>query len=907
MKMTRVRTGVGIMMWVLLLAPMVAGAEEARAQQPLAPVASTAGSAATGPDASRVSGCCRNTPPVIVATRVPAGTIHVDGLADEEAWSGASVATDFGQFEPDEGSPSTERTEARVLYGEDALYVFMRAWDSEPDQIVGQLTRRDQSSYSDQLGVVVDSYFDRRTAFHFAVNPVGVKHDIYRYDDTGEDQGWDAVWDVETRRHADGWSAEFRIPFSQLRFREAADQTWGINFTREIARRQETAVWAPMTRSDAAIVSRFGELRGLRDLAAPNRIEIVPYSLASLQRAPGDEANPYYSANSGFGTAGLDLKYGVTSNLTLDVTVNPDFGQVEADPAQVNLGAFETFLPERRPFFVEGSSIFNFPIALGDGDGAGESLFYSRRIGRAPQGSVPSADGFVDMDDKTTILGAWKLSGKTSGGWSIGAMHALTAGEQARVTTPTGEEFQEPVEPFSNYGVVRVQKDFRDGRSAVGVIGTGLIRDSGVSDQLGLRSSAFSAGVDFRHRFYDERWELSSYVIGSHVRGSEEAIALTQRSPARYFQRPDAEHTEYRPDRTSLSGGSANVGISKISGGYWRVGTGVQTRTPGFEVNDVGFMNSADYTTHWGWLGYHHSDPQGPFRNWNVNLNAWHNWNWDGDRTGTGGNVNVNVQWKNFWHAYGGVNRDLEAWSAGLLRGGPLMRREAQTNWWSGMGTDSRKAVQLNLNASGNVRAESDSWRIGFFPNLRIRPSSRATLNLGGFYNRNVDDRQWVTRAEADGAHYLFGRLDQTTVGVTARVDFAFTPTLSLQLYAQPFVSAGAYGSFREVADPTAAHYADRFAAIATRSEGGRHRVDLDADGTDESFGDPDFNIRQFRSNVVLRWEYLPGSALFLVWSQGRDDFVGQGRFDFRDDVRDLFDVPSDDVFMIKLSYWMSR
>ncbi len=854
-----------------------------------------------------VRGCCTSGPLYLQATRVGDSDIDVDGVADEDAWSEASIATDFVQFSPNEGDRATERTEARVIYGDDAVFVFMQAFDTEPDQIVGQLTRRDQNSYSDLLGVVIDSYFDRRTAFHFAVNPVGVKHDIYRFDDTQEDSGWDAVWDVATVRTSNGWAAEFRIPHSQLRFRDADVQTWGINFMRQIARNDEMAVWAPTARSDGAIVSRFGELRGLEALSAPNRMEMLPYSVASLQRAPGDPDDPFYSPNATDGTAGVDLKYGVTSNLTLDVTINPDFGQVEADPAQVNLSAFETFLPEQRPFFLEGASIFNFSVALGDGPEANESLFYSRRIGRRPQGWANPQGGYVDVEDQTTILGAWKLSGKTSSGWSIGAMHAVTSEEQASIVPASGNPFDQTVEPFSNYGVLRVQKDFREGRSAVGFIGTGLVRNGSVADNLQLRSNAWSGGVDFRHRFAADTWQVTGYVLGSQVTGSAEAIARTQRSPARLYQRPDAGHVEYDPTRTSLSGASANVGIMKLAGGFWRMGTGVQTRTPGFEVNDVGFLNSADYITTWGWLGYHHSQAQGPFRSWMVNLNGWNVLDYDGNRIGTGANVNVNGQFQNFWHGFLGVNQQFEAYSNGALRGGPLFRSEAQTNLWGGFRSDGRKAIQLNVNGWGNVRPDSDSWAYGISPNLRIRPSGRATFSVGAFVNQNLDDRQWVQQVSTDRDHYVFGRIDQTTLGLTARIDYAFTPTLSLQFYAQPFVSAGSYADLKQVTDPVAASYADRFSLLETRMDAGRYHADLNRDGTEESIRNPDFNVKQFRSNAVLRWEYLPGSTLFFVWSQGRDHFARTGAFDFEQDVRSLFSVTPENIFMVKVSYWMSR
>ncbi|GMV06954.1 MAG: hypothetical protein AMXMBFR53_32290 [Gemmatimonadota bacterium] len=860
-------------------------------------------------DASRVvSGrAARSQPPTLQAIRVRGEDMDIDGRAIEAPWSQAPVATDFVQFEPEEGKPGTERTEARVLYGDDALYVAIRAWDAQAHEIVGQLTRRDQDSYSDLVGVVVDSYFDRRTAFHFAVNPVGVKHDIYRFDDTQEDSGWDAVWDVATTVDDEGWTAEFRIPYSQLRFRDAPEQTWGINFLRNIARRDETDVWAPTSKQDAGIVSRFGELQGLRDLKAPSRMEVLPYTVARLQRAPGDAADPFYRKNDRFGAVGADVKYGVTSNLTVDLTINPDFGQVEADPAQVNLSAFETFLPERRPFFVEGSSIFRFGIALGDGDGAGESLFYSRRIGRAPQGSVDDDGAFVDSDPQTTILGAMKLSGKTASGWSVGMLSALTSEESARVAPETGSRYETPVEPLTNYSMLRLQRDFRDGRSAVGVIGTAVNRTNGVADDLGLRRSAYAGGVDFRHRFGGDRFEVSGYVLGSTVQGSPEAIDRTQRSAARYFQRPDADHVTYDPTRTSLDGASAFLSFGKIGGGHWRYSTGIHTRTPGFEVNDLGYQRDADSFVNWVWVQYRQDTPQGPFRRWNVNLNGWDAWNYAGDLAGLGGNVNGSFQLANFWSGYAGMNRDLSAHSGRTLRGGPLFKREASTNFWAGLSSDSRKALSVGLNSWGNVREESDSWNGGFSPNLRFRPSGRATFGVGTMIDWNNDDYQWVKRFEGERDDYLFARIEQRTVGVLFRMDYAFTPTLSLQLYAEPFVSAGKYSEYKRVADPVADRYADRFQVLPYRVDDDRVLADVDGDGAEEDFGRPDFNFQQFRSNAVLRWEYLPGSTLFLVWSQGRNRSVEDGSFDWSHDVRDLFGVAPDNVFMVKLSYWLSR
>ncbi|HSG50235.1 MAG TPA: DUF5916 domain-containing protein [Longimicrobiales bacterium] len=845
--------------------------------------------------------------PVLAAVPVQGRPPRLDGRLDDDVWRSAQPAVGFTQFEPTPGAPASQRTEARVVYADDALYVGIRAWDSAPDSIAAQLTRRDQGSYSDVVGVVIDSYFDRRTAFHFEVNPQGVKTDIYRFDDTAEDRGWDAVWDVATVVDEEGWSAEFRIPYSQLRFRDGAQQTWGINFVRRIARLDELSLWAPTSREDAALVSRMGELTGLRNVKSPTRMEINPYSLGRLAREEGNSANPFYKANAFSGAVGADVKYGVTSDLTLNVTINPDFGQVESDPAQVNLSAFETFLPERRPFFVEGSSFFNFGLALGDGDDAVESLFYSRRVGRAPQGAPDTQGGWADADDNTTILGAWKLSGKTAGGWSVGIMNAVTAEETAEVITGDGTQLDPSIEPFSNYAVVRVARDFREGRTALGVISTSVNREKTSADALGLRSGAYTGGVDFRHRFAGDNWQVNGYFLASHIRGSQEAMAAAQLSSARYYQRPDADHVAFDPSRTSLSGVSGYLAVSKISGGRWRLGTLVQTRSPGFDVNDAGYLREADFTTAVLYAGYAVNNPMGPFRRWRLNANGWTGWTYGGESQGAGGNINGSAQLANFWSVHAGVNHNGGGVTTALLRGGPAVRKEGRWNGWGGITTDSRSRLQLSLNTFWNRATESGSWGLGLSPTLRFRPSGRATLSLGSFVNRSVNDLQWLGRMGTEDPAYLFGEIDQTTVGITARMDYAFTPTLSLQLYAQPFVSAGAYSDFKRVSDPMARSYRDRVTPIATTGSGNQVLGDFDGDGTEDALASPDFNFKQFRSNAVLRWEYRPGSALFLVWAQGRGAYAPyQGDFSFGSDFGDLFGQQADDIFMVKLSYWFN-
>jgi hypothetical protein len=837
----------------------------------------------------------------VAALRVGAATQapSIDGRLDDAAWQQAEVATGFVQMEPTPGAPASQRTEARVLYTETAVYVAMRMFDSAPDSIVGQLARRDAPRlYSDWAHVVIDSYNDRRTAFRFSVNPRGVKRDVFHFNDSREDGSWDAVWDVATRVDSLGWTAEFRIPLSQLRFNSkgGAEQTWGVNFGREIARLEERSYWSPVQPNSGRFVSFAGELRGLEGLRSPRQLEMQPYALSRYTRAPGDAANPFHRAND-VGTAlGMDLKYGVTSDLTLTATLNPDFGQVEADPSEVNLTAFESFLSERRPFFQEGTDIFNsFELAQVDLND-GERIFYSRRIGRAPQRRL-AVDGFVDAPEATTILGAAKLSGKTRDGWSIGVLSTVTAAEQARIHSH-GESTTAQVEPMTSYSMARLSRDFRQGRSAVGGVFTATNRFIEEGSELDfLRSAAYVGGVDARHRF-GGNYQVSGSLLGSRVEGSARAIDLTQRSSARYFQRPDATHLEYDPTRTSLQGMAANAAIEKMSGGNLRWIAFGSLRTPGFEVNDLGFQRVADAGSAIASVSYAQPKAGSVFRNWRMELASGSTWTTGGERMLTASVLNGHAQLANFWSGGGAVVRLQPALSPVALRGGPALHTPGRVLAMGGISTDQRSNVRLALEGQGEREDGTGAYRWSLGPNLNLRPSNRTSVSVGPMVSRNVSGWQYLGRQTVGGeARYLGGHLDQTTVAVTTRVNYAVTPTLSMQLYAQPFVSAGEYSDFREVGDAKARGFDERFRPIA-ESRLGRN---------------PDFNVKQMRSNAVLRWEYSPGSTLFLVWSQGRQDFQPDGSFDLRRDFGRLLGrddehaTPSTNVLLLKVSYWLDR
>ncbi|HLL83733.1 MAG TPA: DUF5916 domain-containing protein, partial [Longimicrobium sp.] len=586
------------------------------------------------------------------------GSIAIDGRLDEAAWAGAEAAANFTQSYPKAGAPPTERTEARVLYSDDAIYVGVRMFDSRPDSIAAQLARRDASGiYSDWVHVALDSYHDRRTGFRFSVNPRNVQKDVYHSNDTDEDLDWDAVWQSATRVDSAGWTAEFRIPLSQIRFsgaEQGGGRVWGLQVQRDIARRDERDTWSPWSRTDAGYVSRFGDVTGLAGIRPVRRMELLPYVSNRLTRAPGDTDNPFYSSNDVGLSAGADFKVGITSGLTLTGTVNPDFGQVEVDPAVVNLSAFETFFPEKRPFFVEGSDVFRFGQVASFNNYGFQEYFYSRRIGREPQRRLSGDEiSFTDAPSQSTILGAGKVSGKV-GPWTLGIMDAVTSSEKARFVTEDGERRTATVEPLTNYFVSRARREMRGGRTVVGAMATATHRD--MSDEAFsplLRSRAFFGGVDGEHSWANRRWRVSGYVAGTSVAGSRDVITAAQRSSARYYARPDADYLRLDSTRTSLTGHIAEAAIQRS--GDWDLSLDVKQMSPGFEVNDLGFQGRTDYRSFTTFLGRRVNEPKGIFRDHSYFGYTYHAWNFGGDVILNGGAVGANGTFKNFWSAGGNL------------------------------------------------------------------------------------------------------------------------------------------------------------------------------------------------------------------------------------------------------------
>jgi hypothetical protein len=833
---------------------------------------------------SVVGAAGRNPVNIVEAVAVPAtAPIAIDGLLTEAIWEQAPAINEFVQREPAEGNAPSHATDARIAYDDTALYVAVRMIDSEPEKIVGLLTRRDQRSPSDWIKIVVDSYFDRRSAYEFAVNPAGVKFDRYYFNDGASDDSWDAVWDVEVAREATGWTAEFRIPFSQLRFARTDGSPVGFAVIREVGRLAEISTWPLLSRNANGFVSQFAELRGLRVSGAPKKLELLPYTVGSVSLDP-PSSNPLLQRTDPAASLGLDLRYALRPGLTITATANPDFGQVEADPAVVNLDAFETFFQERRPFFVEGSGTFQFNVDCSDGQCTG--LFYSRRIGRSPQGSATLGDDeYSQAPVAATILGAAKLTGRV-GRFSVGALSAVTAEEKATIGGLGSSLRTESIEPLSGYSVVRARREFSN-QSNVGFMMTSTNRR--LADSLTfLPEDAYTGGVDYDLRL-SRRFNISGFWAGSRVEGTAAAMTRLQKSTVHAFQRPDAEHVELDASATSLLGHAGSIAFGKIGGEKTRFSANYGFKSPGFDMNDLGFQRRADerYVSHW--LQMRDNVPGRFTRSFIWNLNQYAGWNFAGDRLWSGGNINMHWMWKNYYSTSFGFNVNGAPFRDRITRGGPGVLGNSSLGLWYNAGTDSRKNVSF-FYSGYHENDRRGTARHNIMPSVTWRPNSASSISTGFRYLINNDDAQWVQNEENEAdakTRYVFGQLRQRTVAFTFRVNYTLTPNLSVQSYAEPFVSAGRYENYKELVNGRAVEYAERYVPY-------------------EYAGNADFNYRSFRTTNVLRWEYKPGSSLFLVWQQGRQDSGELGDFRFGRDFGGVFSAPSHNVFLVKLSYWLN-
>ena len=839
----------------------------------------------------------------------------IDGHLDAEIWNQVEWSGDFIQKTPNEGEAPSQQTAFKILYDDNNLFVFVKAYDTEPDKISRLLARRDNFP-GDFVAIIIDSDLDQQTAFSFAASASGVIGDeAVSQGGQNWDDSWDPIWYLKTSVDNEGWNAEFRIPFSQLRFGNKENHIWGIQIIRKLFRKDERSAWQYVPQDAPVSLQLYGELNGIANIKPRRQVDIVPYTLAKTESFEKEVGNPFADGSNSALAVGVDGKIGITNDLTLDFTVNPDFGQVEADPSEVNLSAFESYFSEQRPFFIEGKSIYDYQpsnvIVLNDF--GSDNLFYSRRIGRRPH-FYPDLidDEYADMPEATTILTAFKLSGKNKNGLSIGIMESLAAEEKAKVNF-MGTERDVIVEPMTNYFVARIKQDINKGETTIGGMITAVNREIPTDDLLFLPKSAYTGGFDFKHYWKDRTYYIGLNTNFSHIRGNEEAISNLQNSSARYYQRPDAKHLKLDESLTELTGTAASLKVGRQGNGKWQFESSITYRSPGFEINDIGYMQQSDVIHHGTWVGYYIRKPFGIFENFFLNNNYWATMNLNGKLLSFGQNVNFNTKFKNKWNFNFSATHNGKYYSVSALRGGPALIEPGRWSYNMNINPDPRKKIRPFFGFWLNRGNQDYTNTNNFWTGLTYLPVDAFSVSLSASLNNYKKELQYVSELEMNGdSRYVFGSIDQKTLSFTLRLNYNLTPDLTVQYYGQPFTSAGNYTKFKRITDSKADQYTDRFNEftsnqISYNNSDEVFSVDENMDGnTDYTFDQPNYNFSQFRSNLVVRWEYMSGSILYLVWSQGRTMSDSVGEFDFNQSMDDLFDVHPHNIFLIKFSYRFS-
>jgi hypothetical protein len=845
------------------------------------------------------------------------GSVSIDGMLSEAVWHRAGFE-DFVQSDPIEGAPPGQRTEVWVAYDASAIYIGARLYDRHPDSISARLARRDDFIETDKFTVYMDGYKDGETGNFFTVTASGVQIDGVLYNDEWNNTNWDGVWESGTQIDDRGWTLEMRIPFSQLKFHDVQNQTWGINFRRDVARNNERDFLAYRPRDESGFVSRFGDLVGIRNIHARAGMEVIPYITTRAEYAPANAGDPFHAGSDYLPGAGFDIKTTVAGNLSLTATVNPDFGQVEVDPDVVNLSDFETFFPEKRPFFVEGSSIFRFGNGGANNNWSfnfpSPNLFYSRRIGRPPQGSLPNAD-FVDAPIGTHILGAGKLSGKLNENLTVGMLHTLTNREYARLSQ-AGTIQRTEVEPYTYYGILRAQQNIQDRRYGIGLMLTGVRRFFGEQRlRSDLNSSAYVLGLDgWAFLDADREYVITGWAAGSRVTGSEDRMTALQRSSSHYFQRPDASHVSVDSSATSLVGSAFRIALNKQEGPVM-LNAAIGAIDPGFDPNDAGFIWRTDLINGHIATGYKWSEPTDWYRSVAVRIAAFSSFDFEWNRTWLGYWSAAFIKLPSYWSISGGAVYNPPSISNRSTRGGPLMQRPDGIEVFGRFESDTRKKLSLESSLSSYQGGGGNDQNLNL--GVKYRPTDGLELALSPGYGKARSDRQWVTSYDDQsatgtyGRRYVFADFDQETFSTTLRLNWVYSSEISLQLYTQVLFSSGEYTNLKSLANSGTDDFMvyGTEGSVVTPTDGPEPtEYLLDADGPGIApvavVSNPNFNRTSVRGNAVLRWQYAPGSALFLVWSQSRWSNEQTPGFTFRQSMNRLALAPAENIFMLKLTYW---
>jgi hypothetical protein len=852
--------------------------------------------------------------PQLGAVRL-AGSIRIDGKMDEAAWATATPASSFTQVDPAEGQPATERTELRLLYDEDALYVGARMFDREPHKIRAHLARRDEPLWNtDLVELYIDAYHNRLTGNVFRITPASAVRDAAVLEGGNQDNSWDAVWEGAATIDSLGWTAEYRIPFSQLRYNPiSGPQTWGLQFARTISRKGELDELAFTPKRAARGPQRWAALTNLVDLPRSKNLELLPYVTSRAEYLNVAPANPFRGKSEYRINTGADLKYSLTSSMTLTAALNPDFGQVEVDPARVNLTANELFFPERRPFFVEGADIFQYGRIRTFNSYSFPTFFHSRRIGRPPQLRIESTYPFVDMPDEATIGAAAKLSGRPRPGLSLGVLDAVTMREKARFARPDGSQGEESVEPLTNYFVGRLRQDFNRGNTNIGLLATAVNRDLEAPALASLlRRDAYFVGADFNQGWKQREWVLDASLGRSAVFGTPNAIALTQRSPVHFYQRPDLQSEHFDPNRRSLYGtawqlsGAKNTGKRAIASATW------QGVSPGFEMNDVGFHSLTAYKALSGVFGLKNDQPGRVFRNWLSGPFAGRTWNFDDDVIYEYYAFHLDGRLRNFWSFNWNTIWSPQTIDDRLTRGGPLAVRPRNRSIQIDVSSDPRRIYSIELNYD-RYDERGGSWINDYELDFTIRPSSALRISFSPEYETSRFAAQFLRQAADStatatfGQRYLFGTLRYNELALVTRVDWTFSPALSVEMFVQPLVADGRFSNFKSLRAPRTFEFDHYRESDGTLTRDASGYVAHPTPGSSIAIGNPDFSTLTLVGNAVVRWEFRPGSALFLVWQQRRNGDDRRPGFVVARDVGEIFRQAPENVFAIKATYWIGR
>jgi len=851
----------------------------------------------------------------------------LDGLLSEDIYSGPFVS-DFIQYAPNNGNRATEKTDMWIGYDDEALYVGARMWDASPDSIVTRIGRRDDHFNSDLFEVIIDSYNDKRTGFSFQINPSGAIRDETYYNDSWTDLSWDGIWEGKTSIDDKGWTAELRIPYSQLRFDEQEEYTWGIFPTRYIQRRGEWDYFMYKPLEESGAMSKAATLHGIRGIKPPRRLSAMPYFASSTSNLPSQENNAFTGgrrSNIGIGT---DIRMGIGGNLTLDATINPDFGQVEVDPSSINLSAYETYYAEKRPFFVEGRSIFDFgssgPTNNWGFNWSSPSFFYSRRIGRSPQGYIGVPSDSLNQPDATRILGAVKVSGKLKGDWSVGVLSALTSREFGEYYLD-GKKDEQQIEPLTSYNVLRAQKEIADGRRGIGFIGSFTNRSFNGSNLTGidgiytlsdnLAEQALTFGVDGWNFFGEDRdWALGAWAGMSHVSGTQNRIASLQKNSSHYFQRPDADHLDFDPTLTELNGFAGRLSLNKEQGNI-QFNTALGAISPGFDSNDLGRTSVTDRINQHTVIGYRWTEPGKTIRSARVDFAYQTNHNFSGVKNGVQIISMGYASFLNYWGVNYFYNWMPEVLSTTALRGGPAVIRPTIHSLDLGVNSDGRK--QISGDAYVSFSTDAGGGHSEFFElSADMNFGDQFNVSIGSYISNNLEMTQYIHR-EPDslatamfGNRYIVGQMEQHTVGSNIRISYTFTPKLSLQAYIQPYLSVGKYSHFKEYAAPETYSFINYGDDAFTVTEDGNYVIDPQGDpDTDDQFTiyNPDFNSKSLVGTAVLRWEFSPGSTAFLVWTRNGSNYDRPGVYDFARDMGDVLSAQADDFIALKVTYLLGK